>query len=338
MKKILPVYRDQDRTYIADRCKPLTQAVGQKLIGLHALARAGYPGTALNGDVLPGLLSVGYWDAPANQTWGLETHCNEGIELTFMETGKLIFQVDKKYTLKPGTMTITRPWQPHSLGDPHITPGRLHWIILDVGVRKPHQNWCWPEWFVLAPADLKKLTTLLRQNETPVWSAGRQIGDCFKKIAAVITNPEGLPCQSRLTILINELFLSLYENLKKRRVKLEPELITSHRTVELFLERLTGDEQSLCAEWTVETMADHCHLGVTHFTHLCKTITNMTPMRYLNHQRIEASVAMLQHEPELSITEIAFRCGFNSSQYFATVFKQFQGYSPKSYKRFLRIL
>ena len=69
--------------------------------------------------------------------------------------------VIKKYSLKPGHLTITRPWQPHSLGNPHIGPNRLHCIILDVEVRRPHQSWNWPDWIILTRNDLKQLTALL---------------------------------------------------------------------------------------------------------------------------------------------------------------------------------
>ncbi len=328
-----PEYRVQHTTYVADRCKPLTQAAKQGNIAFHALARHGYPGSPLHPKELEGIMSVGFWDASAKQEWGLETHCNEGIELTFMETGRLNFTVEKKYTLKPGDMTLTRPWQPHSLGDPCITPGRLHWVILDVGVRKPHQKWRWPQWFILEPEDIKQLTVLMRQNENPVGSAGPGIAACFQKIAKVLQGADNSLKISRLTILINELFLSLYETLKNRRMKLEPELITSNRTVELFLESLIGNQQLLARQWSIDSMADFCHLGVTHFTRLCKTLSNMTPMQYLNTQRIEAAAMMMQQKPERSITEIAFHCGFNSSQYFATVFKKIKGQSPKQYQQ-----
>lgn len=331
MHKTPPTYLQQNKAVVADRCKPLIRAVEKNELAFHALARAGYPGNPLYNNELPGLLSLGFWDAITDQSWGLPTHYNEGIELACLETGSLIFHADKKYTLKPGSLTITRPWQPHSLGDPNITPGRLYWIILDVGVRKPHQKWQWPDWFVLTAADLKKLTTLLRQNETPIWPAGTAVMATFRQIGELIRYPERSLRLSQLTILINELFLQLYETLNNRAVKLKPELTTSQRTVELFLDNLKGNKNFLSRQWTVPTMAEHCDLGVTHFTRLCKTLSNMTPMQYLNQQRIEAAIAMLLSDPELSITDVAYRSGFNSSQYFATVFKRFKGCSPHQY-------
>lgn len=332
MSKMPPIYRRQNKTIVADRCKPLTQAAKTGQVALHALTRNGYPGSPLAKKELPGLLSMGFWDVPAPQHWGLDLHCNEGIELTWLETGRLVFNLDRRYTLKPGDMTITRPWQPHSLGNPYITPGRLHWLILDVGASKPHQRWVWPDWFILTPADLGRLTTLLRQNEAYVWTTGDDIAAVFRQIAEIIQSPKNTLRLSKLTILVNELLLSLYELLKTRRVHLKPELTTSERTVELFLDNLKSSPELLTREWTIQSMARYCDLGVTHFTRLCKTLSNRTPMQYLNYQRIEAAINLMQSHPQLTLTDIAFRSGFNSSQYFATVFKRYRGVPPSRYK------
>jgi hypothetical protein len=54
-------------------------------------------------------MTVGYWDARSNQTWGLDWHRNEGIELTYLARGKIAFAVDKT-----DFQLITRPSDRHS--------------------------------------------------------------------------------------------------------------------------------------------------------------------------------------------------------------------------------
>jgi AraC-like DNA-binding protein len=327
------IFQLRDTTYTADRCDPLIRAVKKGQIHLQTLARAGYPGKPLQKGELPGVLSVGFWDAAVRQEWGLDFHCNEGIELTFLETGRMPFKVhDKLYTLRPGKMTITRPWQPHALGNPTIEPGRLHWLILDVGVRRPHQPWRWPSWFVLTQSDLQKLTRLLRENETSVWNADASMQSIFRQIGQFIQAPRTSLRISRLTVLINELFLLLFEILDRKKIILEPNLTTTQRTVEMFLREL--DNPSLLQqEWTIQKMARQCHLGVTHFTRLCRKLTNLTPGQYLNYQRIEMAAELLCRQPHRTITEIAFECGFNSSQYFATLFGHIKGASPNQFRK-----
>ena len=41
----------------------------------------------------------------------------------------------------------------------------------------------------------------------------------------------------------------------------------------------------------------------------------------------------MQSEQRLTLTEIATRCGFNSSSYFCKVFKNEKGVSPAAYRK-----
>jgi len=45
---------------------------------------------------LPKVKSLAYWDAHELQDWGLGWHRNEGIELTFLESGSLDFGIIAK--------------------------------------------------------------------------------------------------------------------------------------------------------------------------------------------------------------------------------------------------
>ena len=103
----------------ADSCEPLKSAVARKEIAFNALARGAYPGTALPPKTLEGITTVGYWDAKSNQTWGLDWHRNEGIELTYLARGRIAFAVDNTaFPLSHGHLTVTRPWQLHRVGNP----------------------------------------------------------------------------------------------------------------------------------------------------------------------------------------------------------------------------
>lgn len=156
-------------TYHADRCEPLREAVRRGEVRLSALVHRDYPGRPLPFGVVPEVSTVGFWNATGPQTWGLDWHRNEGIELTYLARGRTEFRVDKeRFRLESGHLTITRPWQRHRVGNPFVAPSRLCWLILDVGVRRPDQARRWPDWLILSPPDLRRLTTLLRHNKQPV--------------------------------------------------------------------------------------------------------------------------------------------------------------------------
>jgi AraC-like DNA-binding protein len=56
-------------------------------------------------------------------------------------------------------------------------------------------------------------------------------------------------------------------------------------------------------------------------------------MQYLTHCRVEMAARMLAERPDATITEVAYACGFNSSQYFATVFRSVKGCAPSAFVR-----
>ena len=333
MARRIPIFTNHDEVYRADTCQPLAEAAEAGNVRLESLVHGHYPGRPLPKNALPGLKTAGFWDAEGPQQWGLPWHQNEGIELTFLESGCVDFAVEGvACRLKPNDLTVTRPWQRHRLGNPNVAPGRLHWLILDLGVRRPHQPWRWPSWIMLAKSDLDELTNILRHNEQPVWHNAHEVRDCFQKIARFVeTDIEGSSV-SWLTVLLNELLLLTLKMFRCHEVPLDERLSGTERTVELFLEDLRENQEHLAQEWTVSRMAGACGLGVTRFTDYCRRLTNATPMQYVNHLRLEVAARLLASESESTNAEVATRCGFGSGQYFATVFRRRYGCTPQEFR------
>lgn len=325
------IFYDVDGTHKADTCENLKAAKERGELFHSAFAHGCYPGVKMPPKMLPELCVACVWDANNNQSWGLPLHRNEGIELGYLTRGKLDFIVEGvPYKLKSGDLTITRPWQPHQVGNPLISASRMHWLILDLGVRRPNDLWRWPSWINFAPQDIHKITQLLSHNEQIVWPGNKHIEKCFEKISEHIQNaekPESI--QTRLQLYINELFLEVYEMLQSQNIKLNAKLTSTHRSVEMFL---AGLNEHPDYPWTLETMAKHCNLGRSRFSHYCKKITNMSAAEYLNHCRIEKAKVLFNQHPQMSILDVAIACGYDSSQYFATIFKKKLGTTPSCYR------
>lgn len=330
MKHISAKFQEAGQIYLADTCEPLRHAVKCGALSMEALARGSYPGRRLPTRTLTELCTAGYWDAPQSQSWGLDWHRNEGIEFTFLSRGRLGFAVDgREFPLQRGNLTIARPWQLHRVGDPNVAACRLYWLILDVGVRRPNQPWQWPSWLVCSENDLRSLTRLLRLNEKPVWRADGEIGRCFEKLGEVVSKPFSESSVTHIKLFINQLLVAVLEMLKRKRIPLDESLTSTQRSVELFLKDLP---RQAGLEWDLESMAEFCGLGRSRFAYYCRQITNMSPLLYLARCRVETASGLLRTRPELNITEIALSSGFQSSQYFATVFRREKGVSPRQFR------
>jgi AraC family L-rhamnose operon regulatory protein RhaS len=326
------IYQARRKPYEIDTCEPQVRAVQEGKIKLHALTKGHYPGAKFSSNILPGLNSIGFWDGAGPQDWGLNEHRNEGVEIVFLETGRMAFTVDKRrFDLAPGSLTITRPWQLHKLGDPNIGPGRLHWLIVDVGVRRPNQEWQWPDWLVLTREDMAELTRKLRHNETPVWKSTPEIAQTFQKIAQCILDWNRAHSVSRMITGLNQLFVAILDALTAQQIDENPDLTSRRRTVELFLKDLAENPVSSRELWSLEQMAKQCGMGITAFSKYARELVNVGPMEYLNQCRLDHAVRQLRENPTQSVTDVAFANGFNSSQYFATCFRRRFKLSPSQF-------
>lgn len=323
------LYRAGREVHRADDCRPLVEAVREGTMELRALARGHYPGERLRAAEVPGVSSLGYWRAAGRQRHGLAAHRNEGIELTMALQGESPAMVDgASYVLRPGEIMITRPWQLHAVGGPCFAPGKVGWLIVDVGVRHPHQAWRWPEWVNLSAADLARLTQSLRQNEDAVRAASPALREAFARLAALPEAGEAPFRGSRIAVGVCEVLVRLLELFHSHPVRLRPALTESSRTVRLYVEALAG--QPVPA--SVEAMADACGLGVTRFGALFKEATGDTPGDYLLRRRLDEACRLLAEAPALSVEAVARRVGFSHGNYFARVFRRAQGVSPAAWR------
>ncbi|GAA3068436.1 hypothetical protein GCM10010520_15140 [Rhizobium viscosum] len=319
------VFRQPDSMMYADNCRELQAAAARGEVELHAWTRGSYPGQSL-GDRLPGVRTVGFWDARYTQSWGLGRHCNEGFKIAYLARGNLNLVVDDRtYDFEQGQFIVIRPWQLHSIGNPVVDASRLLWIILDAGLRRPSEAWEWPSWMVFSNEEARTLGGLLTQNNQPVWDGGADLCRAFEAVPSILLGRTPEDGETRLKVAINTIMLSLIDRMTEQAPKLDPDLSTSQHTVAIFLRRLAF---ALGEDWSLDSMAEECGLSRTRFSEYCKRLTNMTPRQYLQHLRLEEASRLLKTPGRNSITEIAFSCGFNSSQYFSNAFRKRYGHAP----------
>ncbi|MFI3211793.1 MAG: AraC family transcriptional regulator [Eubacteriales bacterium] len=91
-----------------------------------------------------------------------------------------------------------------------------------------------------------------------------------------------------------------------------------------YLEKHYMDEISL------NHLANIAGMNPRYFCRYFKTLTNRPPIDYLNYYRIECAREQLS-TTSLSITDVAFNCGFNEVSYFIRTFKKYLGVTPKQY-------
>lgn len=90
-------------------------------------------------------------------------------------------------------------------------------------------------------------------------------------------------------------------------------------------------EQHYHEELTVETVSRACGYSRFYIAKTFKEVTGYTVIWYINATRIQQAKALMK-TGNLSVSEIAIRCGFANLSYFSKVFKRLEKQSPQEFK------
>jgi AraC-like DNA-binding protein len=267
------------------------------------------------------VIQFGYW-GPGKAGRQLPVHTNPGLEMVLVTKGEFEWEVEgRAEPIRPGTLFFTLPGQRHGAGErPH--PGvELYFIVIapyrarspfslhrQLGLNAADNRWI-SRTLLNARRHAFPAPPLMR---TLMPAAHRELDGTARGREAVAT---GL-----LRAAVVELARIVAANPRQRAAR------DTAATVRQFIKELEPRAAEL---WTLDTMSAACGLKRTQFAARFTELTGDTPLTHLNRLRIRAAEELLATSGR-SITDIAFTCGFQSSQYFSTVFRQFTGIRPSA--------
>lgn len=280
-------------------------------------------------DVIPGIVSFGFWQAQGVHDSRSEPHYNDSVHFMMSLQGQTSAVLDDKvYTLKPEALMVTRPWQKHAVGYPSFSQGQLGWLTLDVGIRNPHEKWKWPEWVLLSKDELSVITRELRQNEDALRLVSPACVAAFAALVHYAKDPDAAKNKTWIALLANTLFFRLHETFAQAAATYSTSLTEAARSVEMFLSRLPT---MLVEPWTVDRMARQCGVGLTYFSSQVIMLTGETPAKYLLRLRMKRAQELLK-ETNCSLREICTQTGFGGESHFVQQFGKRFGETPNAWR------
>jgi transcriptional regulator GlxA family with amidase domain len=90
-------------------------------------------------------------------------------------------------------------------------------------------------------------------------------------------------------------------------------------------------ESHLEEDLSIETLATTSGLSMYHFIRAFKQSQGVTPHHYLLQRRIERARELLTRT-DLSMSQVAFACGFSDQSHFARRFRELVGVPPSTFK------
>jgi AraC-like DNA-binding protein/quercetin dioxygenase-like cupin family protein len=295
---------------------------------------------------IPGVHSLGRYNHVAAQG-GLAPHQHPGcIEISLLVKGFQNYRVGgKTYQVKGGEQYISLPGEMHDTGSEPQDKGVLYWLILDV-TREPDK------FLFLAPTMARKLISEMLEFPSRHFASDheghatldrafrallkiRKPDECtgtFQKVDSMQALAGGrrrtASCPSpresmHLLEASNHLVYYILQTIAASRANLR----TTSPVIQASLDFIAlNQEESL----SVAQVAEKVNLSESYFKILFREEVGLPPAEYMLRLKIEAAKAALS-EPGCNITELAYRLGFSSSQYFATVFKRFTNRTPSHY-------
>lgn len=89
---------------------------------------------------------------------------------------------------------------------------------------------------------------------------------------------------------------------------------------------------NLAGPLDVQGLAEVCGLSRRQFVRAYKQTTGMSPMQHVTQLRVARAKELLNHS-RLSVTEVAYECGYAHPQHFTTRFKLQTGVTPSEHRR-----
>jgi AraC-like DNA-binding protein len=82
---------------------------------------------------------------------------------------------------------------------------------------------------------------------------------------------------------------------------------------------------------SIHSLADRLGVSLSHFTREFTKETGINPIKYLTNIRLQNAMQLLKNT-DLSIHEIAIKCGFSCGNYFSKIFKKRRHVSPLQFR------
>lgn len=247
-------------------------------------------------------------------------HWHDEVEYIYVEKGSILFSVnDQEYSLSAGEALI--------INSKHLHQCRIH------------QEDCYANIFYFEPQTLCSIVTIMNRYVPPLISSSN-----FNAIKLEQKNPDHKTIMSQ--------FQRIFESVDSQEIYFEMSIISAFMIIIKKLLKLTSISQEAPssddkASESLRNMVDYIHkhfnerisiediLRAGHVSRTqCFTVfrkyLQYTPIDYLmNHRVYQASLLLAKRK--MSITEIAFACGFQSSSYFSKCFKACRGMTPHQF-------
>lgn len=247
-------------------------------------------------------------------TQPLVPHTHDTMEICHLRDGQQTYTVaGRDYTLNAGDVFITRPGERHHTGGQPQERGALFWTHL--ALPRPGRPF-----LGLTAADAAPLVRELRNLPRRFFPGSPVLTARFGAVWEILRETDRPLTPLRLRAELVQLLLELVRNAS---------MPVGHHRDETITAVLDHIEAHLDRPLTVPDLAKVAGLTPSWFKARFRKETGTPPAEYVMRRKIQRAKELLSAK-NATVTGVARRLGFSSSQYFATVFRRHTGQPPSA--------
>ncbi|RCW92594.1 AraC family transcriptional regulator [Winogradskyella arenosi] len=132
-----------------------------------------------------------------------------------------------------------------------------------------------------------------------------------------------------LDLMLQELIVRLLQTKAKRLITSDTHSFSDTRigtVIKFIKDNLTNKDI------TVDLLAKKAYMSTSHFHKQFKNTLGISPIDYINSEKIKFAKKLIKSSKNLRMSEIAFQSGFNNTSYFNRQFKKMELMTPQQFK------
>ena len=137
---------------------------------------------------------------------------------------------------------------------------------------------------------------------------------------------------SKEDILLQSLILKLVYLLDQKASASSEKYHPGHNNREVIEQTIKYIKENLSENLSLTSLAERINFSPIYFHKLFKASTGMTLHEYIENQRIKRSADLLI-STSMTLSQIAYECGFSSQSYFSYAFERNMGMTPRAYAK-----
>lgn len=252
-----------------------------------------------------------------------KAHIHNAVELLYINEGSYFVTLDdERYTVEKGDLILFRSAAVHYVVSGSEAQNSYYVIKIPpsffIGFSKRDMAVRYSMRFAL---NGKKQKCLWRRDELSGGELGRILDALISEYEA-----QRYAAEVAMKLKIMELLLEILRDGREESAE------RSDRSAEVMYNVMSYVQERYAEDIDEKELARNFGMSYSYFSRSFKRVTGMTFREYLNRTRISKAEQLLL-KTDISISEVATCCGYNSISYFISVYRTLTGRTPYQAKR-----